>query len=154
MDGVLANFNKAYRSLRTHASDGDRFRSAVLEHRIFEDLEFMPDAHELLTYVSKLNDINIEILTSLGTFDVERGVAAKVQKQIWLDKHNITYKANFSRSKEEKANYANPHSILIDDSIGCIIPFIKANGYGILHTSSEESIKQLKNTLKELNYDA
>ena len=105
MDGVLCNFDKAYRSLRTYASDGDRFRSAVLEHRIFETLEHMPDTHELLDYVSTLGGINIEILTSMGTFDVERGHAAKTQKQIWLDTHNIPYKANFVRSKEEKSIY-------------------------------------------------
>lgn len=151
MDGVLCNFDKAYRSLRTYASDGDRFRSAVLEHRIFETLEHMPDTHELLDYVSTLGGINIEILTSMGTFDVERGHAAKTQKQIWLDTHNIPYKANFVRSKEEKSIYAHDRAILVDDSIGCILPFNAKGGYGIHHSKSSDTIQIIHNTIRCIN---
>lgn len=143
MDGVLCNFNKAYSSLRTYAADGKRFRAAVMDFHIFEDLEFMPDAQVLLDHVSKLRDINVEILTSLGTFDVEQGNAAKKQKTVWLNKHNIVYKPNFVRSKQEKAEYATPTSILIDDSIGCITPFNIAGGHGILHVSASETISVL-----------
>jgi hypothetical protein len=81
MDGVLCNFDKAYRSLRTHATDGKRFRSAVMDYKIFEDLEFMPDTQELLNYVTKLDLITIEILTSMGTFETDQGNEAKRQKQ-------------------------------------------------------------------------
>jgi hypothetical protein len=151
MDGVLCNFEKAYRSLRTGAPDGDRFRSAVLDHHIFEDLEFMSDTQELLTYVSKLEGINIEILTSMGTFDVQRGDAAKTQKQIWLDKHNIPYKANFVRSKEEKSNFAHDKAILVDDSPGCIDPFNAKSGYGILHTKSSDTIQQINDIIRIIN---
>jgi hypothetical protein len=143
MDGVLCNFDKAYRSLRTYAADGKRFRAAVMDYQIFEDLEFMPDAQELLNYVSKLDDINIEILTSLGTFDVQQGNAAKYQKMKWLDSKNIPYKANFSRSKEEKSKFAHDRAILVDDSSGCINPFNVKGGHGILHTKSSDSIQQI-----------
>jgi hypothetical protein len=142
MDGVLCNFDKAYRSLRTHATDGKRFRAAVLEFHIFENLKFMPDTKELLNYVSNLN-VNIEILTSVGTFDVEQGNAARLQKQKWLDTWNIPYNANFVRSKEEKSQYAHDRAILVDDSIGCITPFNDKGGHGILHTTSSDSIKQI-----------
>ena len=148
MDGVLCNFDKAYRSLRTHATDGKRFRAAVMEYHIFEDLEFMPDSQELLNYVCKLSDLRVEILTSLGTFDVEQGNAAKYQKIKWLDSKNIPYKANFVRSKEEKAKYATPTNILVDDSIGCITPFNVAGGHGILHTKSSDSIQQIERVIR------
>jgi len=148
MDGVLCNFDKAYRSLRTHAADGKRFRSAVMDFHIFEDLEFMPDAQELLTYVSKLELINIEILTSMGTFDVQQGNAAQRQKQKWLDKWNIPYKANFVRSKEEKSNFAHDRAILVDDSPGCIDPFSAKGGHGILHTRSSDTIQQIHDTIR------
>jgi hypothetical protein len=69
----------------------------------------------------------------MGTHDISQGTEAKRQKLVWLKKHNIPYKANFVRNKEEKAEYATPKSILIDDSIGCITPFNKAGGNGILH---------------------
>jgi hypothetical protein len=148
MDGVLCNFDKAYSSLRTHAADGKRFRAAVMDFHIFEDLEFMPDTQELLNYVSKLEGINIEILTSLGTFDVHQGNQAKYQKMKWLGSKNIPYKANFVRSKEEKAQYATETSILVDDSIGCITPFNAKGGHGILHTKSSESIQQIHDVIR------
>ena len=148
MDGVLCNFDKAYRSLRTHATDGKRFRAAVMDYKIFEDLEFMPDTQELLNYVTKLEGINIEILTSMGTFETDQGNEAKRQKQKWLDKWNIPYKANFVRSKEEKAKYAHDRAILVDDSPGCINPFVVKGGHGILHTKSSDTIQQIHDTIR------
>jgi hypothetical protein len=151
MDGVLCNFDKAYRSLRTHATDGKRFRAAVMDYHIFEDLEFMPDTQELLTYVSKLDGIKIEILTSLGTFDVLQGNAAKSQKQKWLDTWKIPYKANFVRSKEEKSKFAHDKAILVDDSPGCIDPFNAKGGHGILHSKSTETVQQIHDTIRGIN---
>ena len=149
MDGVLCNFDKAYRSLRTHAADGKRFQAAVMEFRIFETLELMPDAQELLDYVKTLN-VNVELLTSLGTFDEEQGEFTKLQKQKWLDDHGISYKVNFSRSKEEKSIYAHSRAILLDDSIGCVEPFDKKGGHGILHISAAESIKHIDRIIYDL----
>ena len=148
MDGVLCNFDKAYRAYDPQKEDRKKFRSAVLEYHIFEDLEFMPDTQELLNYVSKLDGITIEILTSMGTFDAQQGMAAKIQKQKWLDTHNIPYKANFVRCKEEKAQYATETSILVDDSIGCISPFNAKGGHGILHTRSSESVQQIHDVIR------
>jgi hypothetical protein len=150
MDGVLADFNKEYTSLKTHAKDGKRFRAAVMEFKIFEKLDFMPDTQQLLNHVSKLTGINIEILTSMGTHDPFQAQEAKHQKLKWLDGHNIPYKANFVHSKQEKAKYASPTSILIDDSIGCISPFIEAGGHGILHVNAPDSIRVLDSTLLQI----
>lgn len=150
MDGVLADFNKKFAEIKTSEHDHIRFRDAVLQFSIFEDLDFMPDAHELLNHVAKLKDINVEILTSMGTFDQERGIKAKQQKLHWLKKHNINYKANFVRTKTEKAEFAGSTSILIDDSIGCITPFIKHGGHGILHMNASDSIRILDATISAI----
>lgn len=136
MDGVVANFDKAYRTYDPQKEDRKKFRSAVMDYKIFEDLEPMPNANILLSHVSQFRDVNIEMLTSMGTFDAAQGAEAKRQKLVWLRKHNIKYKANFVRSKQEKANYASFNSILVDDSPGCINPFIAAGGQGILHSDS------------------
>ena len=150
MDGVLCNFDKAYKALRTGAEDNPkRFRAAVIDFRIFEDLEMMPDTKELLNHVSKLN-VKIEILTSTSTHDPFQGSEAKAQKQHWLNKHNIPYKANFVRSKPEKAEYATPKSILIDDSIDCVKPFEFAGGHGILHTSAKKTISEVNNLILQI----
>jgi hypothetical protein len=133
MDGVVANFDKAYREFDPKKEDRKKFRSAVMDYKIFEDLEPMPNTNILLSHISNLRGMKVEMLTSMGTFDPAQGAEAKRQKLVWLRKHNITYKANFVRSKQEKANYATPESILIDDSTGCIDPFVRAGGHGILH---------------------
>jgi hypothetical protein len=150
MDGVLADFHKEYDKYDPEREDRKKFRSAVLDHNIFEVLDFMPDTQELLNHVSKLQGINVEILTSMGTHDPFQGESAKRQKMKWLDKFNIPYKANFVRNKEEKAQYATATSILIDDSIGCITPFREAGGYGIHHTNAKDTIDQLNSTLNQI----
>jgi hypothetical protein len=150
MDGVIANFHKAYR-VYDPGFDRKKFRQAVMDYKIFEDLEPMPNAMVLLSFVEIL-DVDIEILTSMGTFDTVQGAEAKRQKLVWLAKHNITYPANFVRTKIEKAQYATPFSILIDDSIGCITPFNEAFGHGILYddAAQKEALLQLSGVVDSL----
>ena len=148
MDGVLCNFDKAYRAFDPQKEDRKKFRESVMTYKIFEDLEFMPDAQELLNYVSALENINIEILTSMGTYDEVQGTQAKYQKMHWLNKYNIPYKANFVRAKQEKANFAHDRAILVDDSSGCINPFNVKGGHGILHTKSSDTIQQIHDTIR------
>lgn len=150
MDGVLADFNKAYSKIATSLEDRVRFRTAVLDYHIFEDLEFLPDTQQLLNHVTRLNGVRVEILTSMGTFNPEQGSAAKYQKLKWLDEKNIPYPANFVRTKTEKAQYATENSILIDDSIGCISPFNAKGGHGILHKNSSDTIDILDTTILQI----
>ena len=150
MDGVLADFNKEYTKFDPNKEDRKKFRSAVLDHNIFEKLDFMSDTQELLNHVSRLHGITIEILTSMGTHDLQQGNEARRQKQLWLDKWNIPYKANFVRAKPEKAKFATDHSILIDDSVGCISPFIAAGGHGILHSHASETIRILDSLILQI----
>lgn len=157
MDGVMSDFNTAYQAIDAGASDnGRKFRKAVMEYKIFRDLNFMPDAEQLLTHVKTLIDIDIEILTSVGTFDPYVGAAVKQQKQNWLKQRNINYKPNFTRTKSEKAKYAlNPYgnmfpNILVDDSAGCIDPYNRAGGRGILHTSTATTIPLLDQTILQV----
>jgi hypothetical protein len=53
-------------------------------------------------------------------------------------------------NKEQKAKYATPTSILIDDSSGCIGPFIAAGGHGILHSHASETIRILDSTILQI----
>ena len=150
MDGVLADFHKEYVKYDPDKSDRKKFRSAVIDHQIFTKLDFMPDTQELLNHVCKLNGVTIEILTSMGTHDPFQAQAAKQQKLQWLAAKNIPYKANFVHNKKEKAMYAGSTSILIDDSVGCISPYVEAGGHGILHTNASNTIRLLDSTLLQL----
>jgi hypothetical protein len=152
MDGVIADFNKEYIKHDPAKADRTRFRDSVINHRIFTKLDPMPDAFELLNHVAKLHHkgLHVEMLTSMGTHDPFQGASAKEQKLEWLAKHNITYKPNFVCSKKEKAQYATPTSILIDDSVGCISPFIAAGGHGILHVNASDTISILDSTILQI----
>jgi 5'(3')-deoxyribonucleotidase len=150
MDGVIADFNKEYTKFDPQKTDRKRFRESVIEHHIFEKLDFMPDAQELLNHVSKLHGIKVEILTSMGTHDPFQANMAQMQKMKWLDEKNIPYRANFVHNKQEKAKYATSRSILIDDSVGCISPFVEAGGHGILHTNASNSIRLLDSIILQL----
>jgi len=150
MDGVLADFNKEYTKFDPEKADRKRFRESVMSHRIFEKLDFMPDALQLLNHVSKLHNIRVEILTSMGTHEPVQANQAMMQKMEWLKQKNIPYKANFVNNKAQKANYATAESILIDDSVGCVSPFVAAGGHGILHVNASDSIAMLDSTILQI----
>lgn len=150
MDGVICDFNSYFSQISPELDDKKRFRQAILEHNIFRMLKPMPDALDLLEFVACLSHVNVEMLTSVGTFDEKVGHEVKMQKSDWLNRNNIPHKPNFVRTKHEKAEYATPYSILIDDSIGCITPFNEAGGHGILHTSAKNSMKQLQEIFKKI----
>lgn len=147
MDGVLSDFRKAYDSYLTdYPSDYKKFNHSVMYGKIFENLEKMPGADLLLEHAALLNSwdyVDVQILTSMGTFQDDQAQEAKRQKLIWLEKHNINYKPNFVHSKEQKSLYAHKFAILIDDSIGCVEPFEKKGGVGILHERVLESMWKL-----------
>lgn len=152
MDGVLADFHKEYVKYDPDKSDRKKFRASVMEHQIFEKLDFMPDTQELLNHVKHLanSGVHVEILTSMGTHDPIQGAEAKKQKTAWLKAHGIPYKPNFVRNKQEKSAYATPTSILVDDSPGCISPFIEKGGHGILHHRASETIRILDSTILQI----
>ena len=41
-------------------------------------------------------------------------------------------------------------AVLIDDSVGCISPFVEAGGHGILHTNASNSIRLLDSIILQL----
>lgn len=154
MDGVVADFHKAYYAGRVRDGTWDkvRFREMVLQQQIFEHLDKTPDADQIFNHALLLqkNGVNVEMLTSVGTFDPFQGDETKRQKTAWLRAQGIDFKMNFVRTKHEKAQYANTHSILIDDSIGCITPFIEKMGYGIHHMNASDSIRILDATILQI----
>lgn len=155
LDGVLCNFEKAYREMwHEFEYDRKRFKAAVLERSIFTNLEKMPGAEPLLQMMKYLRDnkgVNVEILTSTGSSDPAMIAAATQQKTHWLEKHGIAYKTNFVNNKPQKARFANKLSILVDDSIGCIDPFNAAGGYGVHH--HHETVFDTKETVYNIIYE-
>jgi len=148
MDGVIADFSKRYKE-KFHVTpeetrDNKEFNSyfdKFISDGEFSTLDLMPDATELLNFVSEL-DTPKEILSSTAR-PQNHGMIAP-QKQMWLNKHNIHYKANFVPGKSLKYKYATPNSIIIDDTKSVIDDWNKAGGIGILHTDAKSTIEILK----------
>lgn len=141
MDGVLTNFEKAYRAMwHEFTYDRERFREAVMERSIFKDLEWMPNGEMFIEGIRKLEKdygLNVEMLTSTGTHRTDMKLAGMTQKTQWLMDHGISWKANFVCAKPEKSQYAAMRRILIDDHEGCTQPFIEKGGIAFLHKDSD-----------------
>ena len=148
MDGVIADFSKRYKEkfhvtpeeTRNNKEFNNYFDKFISDGE-FSTLDLMPDATELLNFVSEL-DTPKEILSSTARPQNHEMIAP--QKQMWLNKHNIHYKANFVPGKSLKYKYATSNSIIIDDTQSVIDDWNKAGGIGILHTDAISTIAILK----------
>lgn len=153
MDGVIADFVAGISKLL----DGDyseeqykadsKYRSkmwkAVSQYskqggKLWLELPEMHDARRLWGYVEKYNP---QILSATGRSDYE----AETQKRTWIKtKFGGNVVVNLVRRSKEKAGYAKPGDILIDDQPKSIDPWKAAGGIGILHTSADRTIAELK----------
>ena len=151
MDGVLCNYEAKLYSLYTRAeiehNRRDWWNDSVYNHKIFEHLEYMPGAEELLRFVMR-QGIKVEILTSTGHGEAKNEV--RKQKAFWLREHGLDHlKVNYVEHAKEKSEYAKPDRILIDDRNKCIEPFREAGGIGIHYKDVKQGIKQLKEILHD-----
>ena len=151
MDGVIADFNKRYRELfnTEPAHDDSRKRfgqrfAMFIQNNEFATLDMMPDALELLAHL-KTTGVPVEILSS--TARPENNAYISLQKKSWLDKHNIDYPANFVPGKSLKYKYADPESIIIDDTQSVIDEWILAGGVAIHHKDALTTIAMLDTLL-------
>ena len=144
MDGVLCDFDGAVAkqcgSKEKWADDWSKLPS-----NFFEVLPKLPDADLLVDYVRGLFDIHI--LTAIpkrGQFD-----GARVQKYKWCLDHLKIYPSKIHVCFwEEKQYYAAEENLspnlLIDDSERNCTQFKAKGGIAILHTSAENSIRELQ----------
>lgn len=148
MDGVVCDFQEKFEPLKPAGVKYDKeiFAKAVMEHKIFETLNWMPNGRRLINHVRSIPGVKVEMLTSVGTHRTEQGAEAARQKTVWLKRHGIDYHPNFVKMFSEKKKFANPMSILIDDRPDCALPFSEAGGHGILHDD-----KHMDRTLSQLD---
>ena len=106
----------------------------------FRDMDMMDDANHLWEYVSTYTTPTI--LSATGHV-----MNAATEKKEWVISHlgdSAGDSAIFIRDGKDKALYATPTSILIDDRSVAIDPWIVAGGIGILHTSAATTISKLR----------
>ncbi len=156
LDGVLADFSGALQ---------DRFGMNMRDHRKqvwgkimyyndkvepwFYSLPKMSDADQLWAYLTA-NFENVGILTACGT--TPRDAAG--QKKAWVG-DNYGYDINIIcvAGGSDKAEYAEPNVLLIDDRQKVLNPFLRAGGLGVLHTSAASTIAELKRMADENDWE-
>ncbi len=142
LDGVLADLqNYVNRVLGEPGdlNDNDVWKQLrEMGEPKFDELELLPDAMTLWDYVKKYNP---NILTATG-HPVEKNEREKRQ---WI-KDNLTgYKDVYTVvASRNKSKWAWPDAILIDDREKSIEPWREKGGIGILHTSADDTIDELK----------
>lgn len=155
MDGVLIDFMAMGNAIsKMNLKEGeldslpiavkDEFWRRIVEHieqgnPFFSHMELLPDAMELWKYITRHKHF---ILTAAG----DRIPRAAVEKHESVRKHfGRNVRVEVVESAKDKAKFAEPHIILIDDRTKATDPFIAAGGMAILHTSAKDTIRQLKN---------
>jgi hypothetical protein len=143
-DGVLADFDKkATEIVGRHPRE---FEDRVGERKFwdtlyatpdfFYSLEPMPDAHQLVDAVRHLKPI---ILTGSP-----RGEWSAAQKLRWRDKYFPDLEMIVCQSRD-KIKHAQPGDVIVDDWPKWQHLWEAGGGVWVLHTSAENSIRELKN---------
>jgi 5'(3')-deoxyribonucleotidase len=143
-DGVLAGFEAKVNELRasTPTKCGMWYLIDIYDKNVepfFESLPIMDGAHDLVQFALDHFD-DVAILTATGRTPKNVGE----QKRNWYAKHFPHLEVILVESSGDKAAYACPNSILVDDRDKSITPWMGAGGIGVLHTSVEDTIAQLR----------
>ena len=149
MDGVLADFNLGVETLtgtpfpntdQGH-NDYDERKEELTNKRLFRMLPPMPDMYDLIAYV-RHTGLPWEILTAAGVVNRELVVW---DKQEWIKEFvSPSVVVTCTMTGSQKGMFAIEGSVLVDDRQKNLDAWEKHGGIGILHTSAEDTINQLK----------
>lgn len=142
MDGVLADFESGYEKLtgidlRGEFQKGDDFWDPISKAGVgfWAGLKWMPGGQELWAYLKPYDPVLLSAPS--------REESSRIGKAVWV-KHKIPGTKLILRYAKQKQELATPESILIDDRQVNIDQWEAAGGIGILHTSTDNTISQLK----------
>lgn len=172
MDGVLVDYNSGWWSIAKSLDlkkikndngeedfgkkDINRVYAQTAKHEFWANLQWERGGEELWKVSNQLFE-NIHILTSTAAKEdlnkhkiIEGGKLAWIKKNLMhIDMKNI----HVVPEGKEKAAFATPLSILVDDRESTIQAFIAANGYGILHNANQyrKTINELRDLAEPMN---
>ncbi len=145
MDGVLCDFDKRFMEFSNGMPPGkyeSKFGKKAFWKLISEKgvgywvgIPWMLDGKQLWNYIKPYNP------SLLSAPSMEE--SSRLGKRLWV-RNNIPGTKLILRSAEQKQEFANPNAILIDDRPSNIEQWRAKGGIGILHTSADETIEQLK----------
>lgn len=148
LDGVLVHFDRQMERIGfdRHTMETDKAARSKFWQTVgamakrgepfWEHMDPMPDAFQLWNYIKKYQPAILSATGHVGN--------ATDEKHRWVQRHLGNVPTHLVRKSEDKARFAAPSHILIDDRAKSIEPFIAAGGIGILHTSAADTIQQLK----------
>jgi len=145
MDGVLTDFEGRFQKYSNNMLPQDYERKFGLD-KFWELVDAegvafwvgMPWLEDGKKYWDYIKNYNVELLSSPS-----RSETSRLGKRLWVrnnipgTKLTLAYSAN-------KQKYAAPNHILIDDRKSNIDQWISQGGIGILHTSADDTIRQLQ----------
>jgi hypothetical protein len=108
--------------------------------KFWSEMPWMPDGKQLWEYIKKYNP---SLLSAPS-----KKASSRYGKRLWVNE-NIPGTKLILADREKKQNYSKKNSILIDDRLDTINEWNSRGGIGILFTSTEQTINDLKK-LKEL----
>jgi len=143
MDGVIVDFEDGYKRLTgknikgNHVKGDADFWQPITDAgaNFWINLDWMPDGEQLWKYIKNYSP---SILSAPS-----REKSSRTGKKIWVE-DNIPGTKLILKPAPEKQELAEPNAILIDDREDNIEQWINAGGIGILHTSANDTITQLK----------
>lgn len=142
LDGVLTNFNKGYQDLTGVDLSKESYEDEEIWKQIdsagcdfWINLEWTNDGKKLWNYIEKYEP---QILSSPSKKD-----SSRVGKHKWVNRE-LPGTHLILRSAGNKKEFASTNSILIDDREKNINDWKMSGGIGILHTSADDTIKELK----------
>lgn len=143
MDSVLVDFDRGYQELtgmtsqQADAKGVETFWDPISKAgaKFWITLQWMPDGKQLWDYIKKYNPILLSAPS--------REESSKLGKRVWV-KRELPGVKLILKYASQKQEYASPTSILIDDRQKNIDQWEAAGGIGILHTSTANTIEQLK----------
>ena len=117
--------------------------------------KWLPGSKEMLDF-AKNNFSNVEILSAVPELSKANKELTGKQffdapidgKKEWLDKNVGPIKIIWSKSGRDKAIYATPNTVLVDDKPENIRAFEKAGGIGILMDTPQNAVNKLKDLLE------
>ena len=168
MDGVLVDFGKQYKLINgvypdevyvpggPRSPEKDRLWNKYVDKEGFVDAPAREGAEDLCSELTRMfvrDKIHaIEICTSAGGKERMEDVAR--QKRLWLKSQCLDdLPAHIVQNGYKKADVIDKekyHDILIDDTDRVLENFIAHGGYGIMHKSTPDTIRQLHTLIDSL----
>ena len=159
LDGVLYDFRGRILQLFGHSFEefpsSQAAWDAIANHpHLYRNLNKLPDADLLVSEVERLSKIygyEVGVLTAVPRLTTMPSAEQDKRECIREDYPELLKNFKIGPYSVNKQKYCQPGDILIDDNDKNILQWRARGGIGILHTSTDSSLRQLKAYLAELD---